>query len=156
MLINKQTLSRSFLWSPWRCINDTEKGNFLSQYIKEKHFWRLSMTFSFYQLTHTQSQISIIREFGRLLGSSLFGSLQLCEQWGRRLEGWPNTADRLAGWRSVTQPAGCDFVRDGRSMPPALTDNTTCPGLGGLIYYWMYTKYRHELYVMQGRHGLVL
>ncbi len=24
-------------------------------------------------------------------------------QWGRRLEGWPNTAARLAGWRRVTQ-----------------------------------------------------
>jgi hypothetical protein len=26
--------------------------------------------------------------------------------------------------------AGCDFVRDGRSMPLALTDHTACPGLG--------------------------
>jgi hypothetical protein len=32
-------------------------------------------------------------------------------------------------------PTGCDFVRDGRSMPPALTDHTTCPGLARLIYY---------------------
>ncbi len=24
-------------------------------------------------------------------------------QWGRRLEGWPNTAARLAGWRRVTR-----------------------------------------------------
>jgi hypothetical protein len=35
-------------------------------------------------------------------------------------------------------------VRDERSMPPALIDHTPCPGLG-LIYYEMYTKYRHEL-----------
>ncbi len=38
----------------------------------------------------------------------------------------------LAGEES--DPTGCDFVRDGRSMPPALTEHTTCPGLG-LIYY---------------------
>jgi hypothetical protein len=25
---------------------------------------------------------------------------------------------------------GCDFVHDGRSIPPALTDPTTCSGLG--------------------------
>ncbi len=41
-------------------------------------------------------------------------------------------------------PAGCDFVRDGRSMPPALTDHPACPGLG-LIYYWKFLKHRHEL-----------
>jgi hypothetical protein len=33
-----------------------------------------------------------------------------------------------------SDPAGRDFVRDGRSMPPALTDHSTYPGLG-LIYY---------------------
>ncbi len=38
------------------------------------------------------------------------------------------------GWLEESDPAGCDFVRDGRSMLPALTDHTTCPGLG-LIYY---------------------
>ena len=39
------------------------------------------------------------------------------------------------GWLEESDPAGCDFVRDGRSLPPpALTDHTTCPGLG-LIYY---------------------
>jgi hypothetical protein len=37
-------------------------------------------------------------------------------------------------WLKESDPAGCDFVRDGRSMPPALTDHTTCTGLG-LIYY---------------------
>ncbi len=46
------------------------------------------------------------------------------------------------GWLEESDPAGCDFVRDGRSMPPALTHHTTCLGL---IYYWMYTKHRHEL-----------
>jgi hypothetical protein len=50
----------------------------------------------------------------------------------------------LAGWRRVTQQ-GSDFVRDRRSMPHALKDHTTCPGLE-LIYYWMYTKHRHELH----------
>jgi hypothetical protein len=42
----------------------------------------------------------------------------------------------LPGWLEESDPAGCDFVRDGRSMPPALMpmDHTTFPGLG-LIYY---------------------
>ncbi len=34
------------------------------------------------------------------------------------------------GWLVERDPAGCDFVRDGRSMPPALTDHTTCRGVG--------------------------
>jgi hypothetical protein len=29
-----------------------------------------------------------------------------------------------AGWLEESDPPGCDFVRDGRSMPPALTDHT--------------------------------
>jgi hypothetical protein len=33
------------------------------------------------------------------------------------------------GWLEGSDPAGCDFVRDGRSMPPALTDHTSCPVL---------------------------
>ncbi len=33
--------------------------------------------------------------------------------WGRRLEGWPNTAARLAGWRSVTQQGVISYVMDG-------------------------------------------
>ncbi len=49
-------------------------------------------------------------------------------------------------WLEASDPAECAFVLDGRSMPPALTDHTTCPGLE-LIYYGMYTK--------QGRNGLV-
>jgi len=28
------------------------------------------------------------------------------------------------GWLEESDPAGCDFVRDGRSMPPTLTDHT--------------------------------
>jgi hypothetical protein len=51
---------------------------------------------------------------------------------------------RPPGWLEESDPEGCDFVRDGRSMPPALTDHTTCPGLW-LLYWWMYSKYRHEL-----------
>jgi hypothetical protein len=40
-------------------------------------------------------------------------------------------------WLEESDPEGCDFVRDGQSMPPALTDHTTCSGLGliNLIYY---------------------
>jgi hypothetical protein len=37
------------------------------------------------------------------------------------------------GWLEESDPTGWDFVRDGRSMLPSLTDYTTCPGLG-LIY----------------------
>ncbi len=47
------------------------------------------------------------------------------------------------GWLEESDTArGCDFVRDGRSMPPALMEHSTCPGLG-LICYKMYTKHRH-------------
>ncbi len=42
----------------------------------------------------------------------------------RGLDGGPS------GWLEESYPAGCDFVYDGRSMPPSLTDHTTCPGLG--------------------------
>ncbi len=38
----------------------------------------------------------------------------------------------LPGRLEESDPAGCDFVRDGRSMPLALTDYL------GLIYYLMY------------------
>jgi hypothetical protein len=38
------------------------------------------------------------------------------------------------GWLEDSDPAGCGFVRDGRSMPPAPANQNTCPGLG-LIYY---------------------
>ncbi len=41
------------------------------------------------------------------------------EQRGRRLEGWPNTAVRLAGWKRMNDPPGCDFGCDGRFMPLA-------------------------------------
>jgi hypothetical protein len=34
------------------------------------------------------------------------------------------------GWLEDSDLEGCDLVRDGRSMPPALMDYTTCPGLG--------------------------
>jgi hypothetical protein len=37
------------------------------------------------------------------------------------------------GFLEESDPAGCDFVCDGRSMPPAPTDYTTC------------TQHRHEL-----------
>jgi hypothetical protein len=52
---------------------------------------------------------------------------------GRRLKGWPNTAARL-GWMEESDPEGCDFVSDERSIPLSLTDCTICkcPGLGGL------------------------
>jgi hypothetical protein len=33
-----------------------------------------------------------------------------------------------------SDPTKCNFVHDGRSMPPSLTDQTTCPGLGLICY----------------------
>ncbi len=45
------------------------------------------------------------------------------EHRGQRLEGWPDTAE-------ASDPAEYDSVCDRRSMPPALTDLATCPGLG--------------------------
>jgi hypothetical protein len=32
------------------------------------------------------------------------------------------------GYLEVSYPAGCDFVRDGWSMPPSLKNRTACPG----------------------------
>jgi hypothetical protein len=54
-----------------------------------------------------------------------------CPQWGRRLEGWGPT--RRPAWLAEGEwPSRVwfyHFVPDGRSMPPALTDHTTCPDL---------------------------
>ncbi len=48
-------------------------------------------------------------------------------------------------WLEKSDPAGgVVLYLIGRSIPPALTDHTSCPDLG-MIYYWMYTNYRHEL-----------
>ncbi len=38
------------------------------------------------------------------------------------------------GWLKGSGPAGCDLVRDGRSMPPALKDHTTWALVLGRIY----------------------
>jgi hypothetical protein len=38
----------------------------------------------------------------------------------------------LADWLEENGPEGCDFIRDGRSMRPALTDHTTCPAQSGV------------------------
>ncbi len=80
------------------------------------------------------------------------------DQWGRRLEGWPNTAARLAGWLEESDPASAWgvilYVMDSL-MPPALTDHTTCPGLV-MIYYIECTQHTVMSEVTQGRHGLVL
>ncbi len=56
-------------------------------------------------------------------------------QRGQRLEGWYHTAARQAELEESYPAEGCDFVRDGRSMPSALTDHSTCPGVG-LIYMY--------------------
>jgi hypothetical protein len=38
------------------------------------------------------------------------------------------------GWLEKSDPAGRDFISDGRSISPALTDHTACLGLGLLNY----------------------
>jgi hypothetical protein len=65
-------------------------------------------------------------------------------QWGRRPRGLAHHGNP-PGWLEEIYP-GCYFVHDrlSVSMPPALTDHTTCLCLE-LIYYKMYTKHRHEL-----------
>ncbi len=40
------------------------------------------------------------------------------------------------GWLEESDPAGCDFVRDGRSIPPPMTDRTACLGLELLSCSW--------------------
>jgi hypothetical protein len=35
------------------------------------------------------------------------------------------------GWLDEKDPAGRDLVRDGQSMPSALTDRNVCPALSG-------------------------
>ncbi len=58
--------------------------------------------------------------------SQILWHYKLC-QWGRRLEGWPNTAVRLAGWRRVALQVWCCMWWMGRTaclfhaVPVALT-----------------------------------
>ncbi len=33
----------------------------------------------------------------------------------------------LLGWLEESDPAGCDFVRDGRAVPPVFLYRTGCP-----------------------------
>jgi hypothetical protein len=33
-------------------------------------------------------------------------------------------------WLEKSDPAECDFIRDGRSISPSMTDHTACPDLG--------------------------
>jgi hypothetical protein len=51
-------------------------------------------------------------------------------QWGRRLEGWPNTAARLVGWRRVTQQGVILYAMDG---PCPLPWRTTSLGADLLL-----------------------
>ncbi len=51
-------------------------------------------------------------------------------QWGRRLEGWPNTAVRLAGWRRMTKQGVILDVMDGQCMPPGPVGTYRLPQSG--------------------------
>jgi hypothetical protein len=57
-----------------------------------------------------------------------------------------------SGWLKASDPAGCDFVSDGRSMPPAVTELITCPDLG-LIFKC--TQNTIMSYVTPGKLGLL-
>jgi hypothetical protein len=58
------------------------------------------------------------------------------------------------GWLEESDPIGSDIVRDGRSMPPALTEHTICPGLG-LILGWAITKCAKTLsWAMSRKEGM--
>jgi hypothetical protein len=46
--------------------------------------------------------------------------------------------DGPPGWPEESNPAGYNFVHDGRSMPPALTDHSPCAGLGLLSCVWKF------------------
>ncbi len=83
------------------------------------------------------------------------------DQWGRRLEGWPNTAARLAGWRRVTQKGVILYLVDGPNRLPWLSDYPhPCPGLWlihrvhrgkdeiGWVYLLLAGAYTATLHVM--------
>ncbi len=59
-------------------------------------------------------------------------------QWGRRLEGWPNTAAHLAGWRRVTWQVGfCTWTTGhtlclSRTVQVALTGADQLQGYDGI------------------------
>ncbi len=58
-------------------------------------------------------------------------SSMVCQLWAMRLKArWLAQHGGPPGWLEESDPAGCDFARDGRYMLPALTDHTTCPGSG--------------------------
>ncbi len=55
--------------------------------------------------------------------------------WGWRLEGWTNTAARLAGWRRVTQQGVILYMIEGPCHQPWRTTPLVVPVLG-----WSITK----------------
>ncbi len=86
---------------------------------------------------------------GKVLWRGFHSCATTNETEGYTVESWPNTAARRTpGWLEESDPAGCDFVRDGRSIPPAFPhgqhhlSSTEC------------TENTVMSYVTQGRHGL--
>jgi hypothetical protein len=64
------------------------------------------------------------------LGMRIRTNLRLgSEQGGRSLEGWPNTAARLAGWRRVTQQDVTLYVSDGPYCLPLSVRLLSCKRL---------------------------
>ncbi len=85
-------------------------------------------------------------------------------QWGRRLEGWPTTAARLAGWRRVTRQVWFSTWWTGRTaclfhtVPVALTGaaQLRADGIFSCCYIVQCTQTTVMNYVTQGRHGQIM
>ncbi len=87
------------------------------------------------------------------------------DQWGRRIEGWPNTANRLAGRRKVSRQVWFCMRWTGRTaclfrtVPVSLTGAAQLWADGISSCCYMINIHNHPSvmsYVTQGRHGLVL
>ncbi len=79
---------------------------------------------------YTSKAHSRINPLYNTFGCIIVGSYRPMRSKARRLV----QHGGLPGWLKESGSAGCDFVRDERSMPPALTDHDTCPGLGLISY----------------------
>ncbi len=71
--------------------------------------------------------------FGWNIGASMCKMWRRLAQWGQRLEGWPNTAARLPGWRRVTKQAVILYVLDSPCRLPWRTIPLARPRSGAAL-----------------------